>query len=1524
MSESDGFDTFTSFLDSFWGEKPRVNERNQASLRAGESQFISQYNGPCMPQSTKHPGDPVFEPRTRCNEVSTEPNPEHRPTAETSMMQESLQSVSPIFTSPASTSGKLPEKEKDAMSKFSSFLDSLWDDGQSQGRNRPTKPSLISQSPSMTPRETTVSTKSSTTSSGPLSLVAGRTSSYSPNVGPMSSSGSTRILPPRSPSVHEINAQHHVSSYYNISSPKGVQIASNSTSTFVPRKRKHADVFSLEKWLQESSRGSTLGLADKWDEGLRAIVRSVDGSADIGQGINLAIPAWTSARGPSSFFSSETASLVRESAQRHWHPAGPQVQPKGAFSSCSPSRATGPDMIQSPIKPWRLERMHKKAKCVEVAAPVLRYHPHPHLPSSRHVPASNVSSSVGGRSSVDAGHMSSESSVAASIIIDETWLEQTADEFLVGIGLSDMNVKDLAYSLSIDDLASPSPEMESDSSSTVFTFLGSSQQDLVTVILDTVLGPCTDGIVLLPKLMNSRLHLSGEFWEDAVTEANSFSEEDAECDDNNLDPYGAYKGYFSQFHDQDDTRFGVITVHSTSDWETHCETSDSQGEVPVKATVLAASTTDTKAAGHSNDCMFVVEEPATEFSRDTDDMRKTVVHLRPSINEDDAPSGVDVAAETAVVMQGDAAEGRTLPGSSLLCARREEHCGPINEGLAEPHESSNSQNFRGTDRQGILDSSASVDTVDGLHHIPSEDPCEWTDTRPRIGAFSQHDSGSDLSDPVAQSFSTESRSAVDERVATTTMSVAYPSEPTVAEEVAVSDLSSRKREEASAAPLKNDDLVHGTMRRSPPIHNLPDSWLEFSLDNLPEPTEDYDLARIGKPLPLPTLTLAEIVALPANQVCGDCGEPRPQWCSLSNAVFVCIACAGVHRRSLGTSTSAVRSVSLDMWSEEQVQLLRCSLGNESLWNYLHRHSTKLPSPCQSYVTPPEAAKYLSSETKNGTAKPAGDRTVFRSLITSKYMSQPMETYRSLLRKKVRMNLTFGEVKSIAAPQTDASGNQECNQDENIAYHRGQDAIASAKEPRGASTSADAIDRPAETESTTATDRDGSGVVANVASPSPNQATMPGHEGLHTEDDVVFRNVTKDRDTLHSGHESLDDEGDDNDDCRSEPCADFSESVSGDGMYNTEGEASIPTELLLELRDPPPPGAENTHCPTCRKEISGRRDSTGSIVTEKRPSLGSRLSSLFPGSSMAAQTHSCQEESSPDVGASSRPAKKDPVSDNALRSTMGASDRRNSGGSTFSFDLLGFGKPRFCAYTGLYYCKGCHANDKHVIPARIILKWDFKQYPVCRWAKDMLAAVHTQPVLDITVVNSQLYEAVPALYDLQNLRLQLFLMRHYILSCPEKERLLGWLGGREHLMMDTECYSLQDLCDVPGGVLASSLRRIVAEFTYHVTECVYCSAKGFCCELCDNRKPIFPFQMLNTTQCGGCSTLFHRECANDALKASNGNGITCPKCERIARVRSKAGTENRLLQKPSGASLERMERGLAMASSNVLRAEPSLI
>uniref|UniRef100_UPI00398F3F05 arf-GAP with coiled-coil, ANK repeat and PH domain-containing protein 2-like n=1 Tax=Pristiophorus japonicus TaxID=55135 RepID=UPI00398F3F05 len=71
--------------------------------------------------------------------------------------------------------------------------------------------------------------------------------------------------------------------------------------------------------------------------------------------------------------------------------------------------------------------------------------------------------------------------------------------------------------------------------------------------------------------------------------------------------------------------------------------------------------------------------------------------------------------------------------------------------------------------------------------------------------------------------------------------------------------------------------------------------------------------------------LQQVVRLPGNERCCDCGRADPRWASINLGITLCIECSGIHR-SLGVHLSKVRSLTLDSWEPELLKLI-CALGN---------------------------------------------------------------------------------------------------------------------------------------------------------------------------------------------------------------------------------------------------------------------------------------------------------------------------------------------------------------------------------------------------------------------------------------------------------------------------------------------------------------------------------------------------------------------------------------------------------------------
>lgn len=119
------------------------------------------------------------------------------------------------------------------------------------------------------------------------------------------------------------------------------------------------------------------------------------------------------------------------------------------------------------------------------------------------------------------------------------------------------------------------------------------------------------------------------------------------------------------------------------------------------------------------------------------------------------------------------------------------------------------------------------------------------------------------------------------------------------------------------------------------IQKVSDQLTQKSIGSSSEPVDSLDCKR----------ELYNIMKLPENQVCADCGKPNPDWASVNLGVFICIECSGAHRQ-LGTNISRVKSVTLDIWEPHQIQLMK-EIGNSKgnlIWEYYIEPDTKKPNP----------------------------------------------------------------------------------------------------------------------------------------------------------------------------------------------------------------------------------------------------------------------------------------------------------------------------------------------------------------------------------------------------------------------------------------------------------------------------------------------------------------------------------------------------------------------------------------------------
>uniref|UniRef100_A0AAR2M4S4 ArfGAP with SH3 domain, ankyrin repeat and PH domain 1b n=1 Tax=Pygocentrus nattereri TaxID=42514 RepID=A0AAR2M4S4_PYGNA len=85
--------------------------------------------------------------------------------------------------------------------------------------------------------------------------------------------------------------------------------------------------------------------------------------------------------------------------------------------------------------------------------------------------------------------------------------------------------------------------------------------------------------------------------------------------------------------------------------------------------------------------------------------------------------------------------------------------------------------------------------------------------------------------------------------------------------------------------------------------------------------------------------IEDVLRMPGNEVCCDCGAPEPKWLSTNLGILTCIECSGIHRE-MGVHISRIQSMELDKLGTSEL-LLAKNIGNSSFNEILEGN---LPSP----------------------------------------------------------------------------------------------------------------------------------------------------------------------------------------------------------------------------------------------------------------------------------------------------------------------------------------------------------------------------------------------------------------------------------------------------------------------------------------------------------------------------------------------------------------------------------------------------
>lgn len=107
--------------------------------------------------------------------------------------------------------------------------------------------------------------------------------------------------------------------------------------------------------------------------------------------------------------------------------------------------------------------------------------------------------------------------------------------------------------------------------------------------------------------------------------------------------------------------------------------------------------------------------------------------------------------------------------------------------------------------------------------------------------------------------------------------------------------------------------------------------------------------------------IEDVLRMPGNEVCCDCGAADPKWLSTNLGILTCIECSGIHRE-MGVHISRIQSMELDKLGTSEL-LLAKNVGNSS-FNEIMEGNLPSPSP---------------------KPNPSSDMTVRKEFINAKYV-----------------------------------------------------------------------------------------------------------------------------------------------------------------------------------------------------------------------------------------------------------------------------------------------------------------------------------------------------------------------------------------------------------------------------------------------------------------------------------------------------------------------------------------------------------
>uniref|UniRef100_A0AAR2LLU7 ArfGAP with SH3 domain, ankyrin repeat and PH domain 1b n=1 Tax=Pygocentrus nattereri TaxID=42514 RepID=A0AAR2LLU7_PYGNA len=130
----------------------------------------------------------------------------------------------------------------------------------------------------------------------------------------------------------------------------------------------------------------------------------------------------------------------------------------------------------------------------------------------------------------------------------------------------------------------------------------------------------------------------------------------------------------------------------------------------------------------------------------------------------------------------------------------------------------------------------------------------------------------------------------------------------------------------------------------------------------------------------------DVLRIPGNEVCCDCGAADPKWLSTNLGILTCIECSGIHRE-MGVHISRIQSMELDKLGTSEL-LLAKNVGNSN-FNEIMEGNLPCPSPKPT---------------------PSSDMTIRKEFINAKYVDHKFAR-KTCISAAVKMSELYEAVRS---------------------------------------------------------------------------------------------------------------------------------------------------------------------------------------------------------------------------------------------------------------------------------------------------------------------------------------------------------------------------------------------------------------------------------------------------------------------------------------------------------------------------------